>query len=90
MSDKVTVEIPKIWLLTLAGHGNMGSGDIPKLMQTWAETVCRENGLEEQMLEAKAQHFKELRDRLSNTMGSDTLESIESRVGQMLSRLKNS
>lgn len=47
------IKIPQAYLLILAARGKMGDGELPRLMQLWAEQECGRLGLRQQMLEEK-------------------------------------
>lgn len=79
-----SVEIPEGWLVLLAAHGKMGSGDVPRLMQQWAGNQCRVLGIEDKMLEMKAEYTSELRQRLANTLGSDAMSKVDSLISKTL------
>lgn len=72
-----TVSIPESFLLTIAVYGNMGDGDLPKLMQIWAENKCKDLGLASEMSSLRNERYEELKQRVSNVFGSDTAERIE-------------
>lgn len=62
----------------------MGSGDVPRLMQKWAEDQCKDLGIEDKMLEMKAEYTSELRQRLTNTLGSDAMSKVDSLISKTL------
>ena len=37
------IDIPENYLLWIATHGNMGTGDLPKFLQNWAVKKVNEN-----------------------------------------------
>jgi hypothetical protein len=77
MAKTHTVEIPEWILLTLAAYGNMGEGEIPKLVQLWAESECKNRGLHEQLKAERNERYAELKKRVSNVWGSDVVSKIE-------------
>jgi len=40
--DKIQIEIPVYYLLCVAVHGNMGTGELPELFKVWARTILNE------------------------------------------------
>lgn len=72
-----TVEIPEWALLTIATHGNMGSGEVPRMMQVWAEKECERLGLKEKLRKEREERYQDLKQRVSSLWGSDTVQKVE-------------
>lgn len=77
MANKHLVEIPDIYLLTIAVHGNMGDGELPDLMRVWATRLCRELGLEKELHQMQDERHAELRKRLQNALGERFVSDVE-------------
>ena len=73
----IQVVIPKQILLTLAVYGNMGDGELPKIMQVWAERECLRVGLSEEVRLAREERYLELKRRVRNVVGSDVIGKLE-------------
>lgn len=80
-SKEHAISIPESFLLTIAVHGNLGDGELPRFMQVWAEDYCKELGLTADLLSLKNEKYEELRKRVSNIFGSDTVANIERVAG---------
>ena len=88
MSEEYMVRIPKFYLLTLAVHGNMGDGELPGLMRTWAERECQKLGLTKEMRQLQDSHLKELQVRLTNVLGKDMVEQINTTISEAIKKLE--
>jgi len=85
------VEIPEVYLLTIAVHGNMGSGELPDLMKAWALKECKRAGLEKRVKALQEERLKELAKRLRNTLGDDFMDKVDvelNKVSKLLTQLK--
>jgi uncharacterized protein (DUF3820 family) len=80
----IQVDIPENYLLIIAAHGNMGSGELPDFMKMWAQKICRENGLDSKLRELQIANAKELRSRISNTLGADAMERIDASISEAI------
>lgn len=58
----------------------MSDGELPKLMQLWAEKECERLGLRQVMLEEKNKLYQETKARAAAILGSHTVEDLESAV----------
>jgi hypothetical protein len=67
------VEIPELYLLILAVHGNMGDGEIPGLMKAWARGECERLELREELMRMQNERVRELRDRILKVEGGKEL-----------------
>lgn len=88
MSEKHTVEIPEFYLLTIAAYGNMGDGDLPKIMQIWAQRECKRLGIESKMIDLQKEHLRELEKRIRNVVGNDAVDKLASDIGKVATALK--
>lgn len=77
MPTSVTVTIPTEWLLTLASQGTMGTGETPIKLQEWAEACCKEQGLGDELSEARRNYIILLKQRMVQVMGSQVAEDFE-------------
>ena len=84
MNEKHAVEIPEFYLLVMATHGNLGSGTVPKLMQTWATKECERLGLHDQLVELRKRNLEKLRQRLQNVLGEQEVEYIDSAISKWI------
>jgi len=80
---KHTVEIPELFLLVIAIHGNMGDGELPDLMKIWARGECGRLGLSEKFRELQKECLDELRLRLRNTLGNDLMNDLENEIDKV-------
>ena len=83
------VEVPEQFLVTLSVYGNMGDGDLPKVMQVWAERECARLGLADKVRVERESRYQELKRRVTNIMGSGTVDRLE-RFGAALAEATNS
>ena len=44
-AKRVVVEMPVGYLVQIATHGKMGTGELSMFMKSWAERLCRRHGL---------------------------------------------
>lgn len=86
--QKVSVEIPTVFLLTLAVFGNMGDGKIPDLMRAWAVSACERAGLDEELAQLRNDRYEELKKRVSKVYGSEMIGSVELMAHTLLGGLK--
>lgn len=84
MNKKHAVEIPEIYLLVLATYGSLGSGKVPKLMQAWATSECERLGLHDQFVALQRRNLVELRERLKNTLGQESVDYIDSAISKWM------
>jgi hypothetical protein len=87
--DELTVEIPKFYLLTIAAHGNMGDGELPKLMQTWAQIKCRELGLDPELISLQKERLRVMETNLRNVLGDDAMNSLAKSIKKAADIIKN-
>lgn len=86
---KHSVEMPESFLMTIATHGNLGDGDLPRLMQIWAENECKRLNITDDLLKMKHEKYKMLKEQVSNLLGSDTVERIEKAVSDAAPAIKS-
>jgi hypothetical protein len=79
-NDDLTVKIPKSYLLTLAVYGNMGDGELPKLMQTWAQIRCRELGLDPELIALQKERLRSMEVNLRNVLGDGAIDSLSKQI----------
>jgi len=87
MSQNHSIEIPEFYLLTIAVYGNMGDGELPDLMSTWARRLCKELSLDDELRKLQEERRLELRRRLQNVLGKDAVEEIETTIDQVTRKL---
>jgi len=87
MENKVLVEIPEFYLLTIAVYGNMGDGDLPDLMKIWAQKVCKEVGLHEEMIKMQNEKLREQEKRLRNILGDDMVNDIHNTIEDTIKKI---
>lgn len=80
MRPTITVEIDKFYLLTIACYGNMGDGELPKIMQAWAQKTCKDVGLLEEFNQMQKERLAELRKRVVNVIGEDNMGKVEGEI----------
>lgn len=88
MSNKIQVEMPDWFLLTIAVHGDMGSGDLSDLMQSWAREQCEKHGLGKRLRELQEENIAELRKRIANVLGRNAVEQLERDIDEAVSIIK--
>ena len=88
MDNKLTVEIPEYFLLTIAVHGNMGDGELPDLMRIWAQNECRRLGLDGKLKELQDERMRDLEKRIRNVMGDDAIDDLADKIGKVAKAIK--
>lgn len=86
-SEDLFVTMPKWFLLTLAVHGNMGDGELPKLIQIWAQNECKRLEIWDEFVLLQKEKTQELEQRLRNVFGDDSIDKLVneiSRVGRAI------
>ena len=86
--NKLTVEIPEYFLLTIAVHGKMGDGKLPDLMRTWAQNECRRLGLDGKLKELQDERLRDLEKRIRNVMGDDAIDDLADKIGKVAKAIK--
>lgn len=84
---KVQVEIPIEFLLTVAVWGNMGDGELPDLMCNWAQRLCKENGLSDQLAERRRKKTEALSKRLKNVLGNDLFDKMTGIIDETMGKI---
>ncbi|MBC8460855.1 MAG: hypothetical protein H8D67_22945 [Deltaproteobacteria bacterium] len=87
-TETITVEIPEQYLLQIAVAGNMGDGQLLKLMQVWAEKECVCHGLKQNMLNLMDKRLDEMRGRLENIIGNDVMTDIDIAITNIMEKLR--
>lgn len=77
MNDNLTIEVPVYYLLQIATHGKMGTGDLPDIMRTWATKKLLESGYNEELRKAQDEKLDQLRKSLSNVVGKEGMRKID-------------
>ena len=88
MNDKLTVEIPEYFLLTIAVHGSMGDGELPALMRIWAQNECRRLGLDGKLKELQDERLRDLEKRIRNVMGDDAMDELAGKIDKVAKAIK--
>lgn len=86
MSD-LTIEVPEIFLLTVAVYGNMGDGELPDLMASWARKKCIELGLGGRLVELQEERREELESRLRKVMGEKFVNGLKNEIDMAIEKL---
>lgn len=86
--EKITVQIPKHYLVNLATHGNMGTGELPKLMQIWASRQCREHGLHDDVVKALDEKIAQSRKNLTNMLGEEIMIELDKHIDVGLKKVE--
>lgn len=69
------IDMPENYLLILAARGEMGSGELPRSMQLWAQGIVRKDEEMSRRLNKLQQEWRdELRQRLMNIEWQDRPE----------------
>jgi hypothetical protein len=76
MSNKHAIEMPEVYLIILAAHGNMGDGEIPTSMKFWAQGEVRRLGLDDKLRKTQEDYTKQLMAQLKNTLGDDGIKAL--------------
>ena len=82
------VEIPVVYLLTIACYGNMGDGELPDLMRVWAERKCKELGYTEDLRKMREEKILTLKTRLTNVLGGELVGKLEEEIDVAVSLIK--
>lgn len=87
--DKVVVDIsiPLYYLLQIAVQGKLGSGELPSLMQRWAQNELRDNGYEEQLINAQNENIEIMKKNLKNVIGEDIVKTINVKIARAIELL---
>lgn len=88
--EKLKVEIPKWYLLTLAVNGNMGDGELPTIMRIWAQKECERLGIYDEMRELQKDRPREMEKRLRGVLGDEAVGQIVTEIGKVAKALKSS
>lgn len=83
MSNKHAIEMPEVYLIILAAHGNMGDGEIPTTMKYWAQGEVRRLGLDAKLRQAQDEHSRQLMQRVKNVLGDDGMKAIGASLKQL-------
>lgn len=76
MDKTLTVKIPVEWLLILATQGNMGSGEIPDIMQRWAKDQLIQSRYQQEYSDRQKEVMQETLQRLKNVIGDDETAKV--------------
>ena len=88
MDNKLTIEIPEYFLLTIAVHGNMGDGELPALKRIWAQNECRRLGLDGKLKELQDERLRDSEKRIRNVMGDDAIDDLADKIGKVAKAIK--
>ena len=69
--DTLRVNIPIEWLLILATHGNMGTGQIPDIMKRWAKAKLCDAGYKDIYMQCQQEKIRQLTQNLKNVTGEE-------------------
>lgn len=86
--NKHKIEMPELYLIIIATYGKLGTGDTPRLMQLWAKQECKRLGLTDKLREMQRRNIIELRQQIKNTLGKETLDSLDKTMNDMINKLK--
>ena len=87
MNNKLAVEIPKMYLLIIAAHGNMGDGELPDMMKIWAQKECERLGIMKDLKLMQSAHLRELGSRLRNTLGDELFGEMTKTIEETLKKI---
>ena len=87
--SKITVEIPKHYLIQIATYGKMGTGELGSFMQAWAERECRANGLHEEVVKALDAKIRQSRKNLENLLGKDIMDEFDAHIDRGLKKVED-
>lgn len=86
--EKLTVEIPEDYLITIAVFGNMGNGQLPYSMKAWAERELVKLGKIDKLVAMKAAKLSGMQKRLENIIGASKAEDINKAIDSFVNLLK--
>lgn len=85
--DKITIEVPVWYLIQVAVYGNMGTGELPKIMQNWAQKQLNEHGYDKVFKEEQNKRLKELLTSIHNVIGDEGIKIINNGIADAVSGL---
>ena len=77
-NDKIMIEIPVYYMGIIATHGNMGTGDLPDTLKYFFTRLLVNNGYGDLLAEMQKEKIAQLRKSLSNVVGKDGMQKIDS------------
>ena len=89
MPNKIKVEIPEEFLLQIATHGNMGTGELADLIRIWAQKECDRNGLSAKVAQMQMEKINELRKSLTNVIGKDMMNTLDEGISKATKAIKD-
>lgn len=85
---KHQVEIDEWYLLTIATHGTLGDGELPDLMERWAQQEVERLGLGGKLKELRLEKVRDLESKLRNTLGNEMVDSLAQSLKEVVEKLK--
>ena len=75
-NKEISCLVPLSFLMQIATHGKMGTGELPSLMRTWSQRIIRENGYSTELKNAQDEKIIQLKESLTNVLGKDGVKKI--------------
>lgn len=86
-NKEISCLVPLSFLMQIATHGKMGTGELPSLMRTWSQRIIRENGYSTELKNAQDEKIIQLKESLTNVLGKDVVKKIDittAKAGELL------
>ena len=87
-ASRVMVEIPVHYLVQIATHGNMGTGELSMFMKSWAERLCRQHGLHDLVVKELDKKIAKSRQNLENVLGKEIMDELDDHIDKGLEKVK--
>jgi len=86
----VAVRMRDDYLLNIATHGNMGTGELSDFMKMWAQRECVRAGLGERFLAMQGEKLLQVKAQLKNLLGDDAVAFIDNGIQEAKEALQHS
>ena len=87
-ASRVMVEMPVSYLVQIATHGNMGTGELSMFMKAWAERLCRQHGLHDLVVKELDKKIAKSRQNLENVLGKEIMDELDNHIDKGLDKVK--
>jgi hypothetical protein len=89
-AKRVMVEMPVGYLVQIATHGKMGTGELSSFMHAWAERMCRKHGLHDMVVKELDRKIRQSKKNLENILGKDIMDELDAHIDKGLEKVKES
>ena len=87
-ASRVVVEMPVGYLVQIATHGDMGTGELSMFMKSWAVGLCREYGLHDMVVKELDKKMAQSRKNLENILGKEIMDELKNHIDKGLEKVK--